>query len=246
MEEKNSPAIPLTSNQLLLQGTRLRNSDHVYAMAVYTGNQTRLGQNKHVPPTKWTKIDRLVNYITVLIFLFQLIAVLVLGVTGDVVNDEFGSRAWYLVMTAATGEITTGFFGPLVIPLRFLLLCSLMIPISLKVTLDCVKLMYALFINWDLHLYHEPTDTPAQALNTSISEDLGQVQVIFTDKTGTLTENQMIFKKCSAGGRSFSNMDPAGSLDDPALTRAVDAQQEEVFQFMRVLLVCNSVSPITA
>ncbi len=51
----------------------------------------------------------------------------------------------------------------LVIPLRFLLLNSMMIPISLKVTLDVIKFVYAKLIDWDIKLYDEDADLPANA-----------------------------------------------------------------------------------
>lgn len=73
------------------------------------------------------------------------------------------------------------------------------VPISLKVSLDVVKLLYSFFIGWDLQLYDEVRQVPAVAANTAIPESLGQVDVILSDKTGTLTENRMIFRKCAVG-----------------------------------------------
>ena len=58
-------------------------------------------------------------------------------------------------------------------------------------------------LNQDLDMYHKGTDTPALARNSNLNEELGQVRYIFSDKTGTLTENIMIFKKCSVGGKIY-------------------------------------------
>ena len=52
-------------------------------------------------------------------------------------------------------------------------------------------------------MYYEPTDTPAMARTSNLNEELGQIKYIFSDKTGTLTQNNMVFKKCSVAGIKF-------------------------------------------
>ena len=71
------------------------------------------------------------------------------------------------------------------------------------VTMEAVRFVYARYVENDLEMYDEPTDSPAQARNSNIIEDLGQIQYIFSDKTGTLTQNDMIFAKCSISGLKY-------------------------------------------
>ncbi|ORX88939.1 phospholipid-translocating P-type ATPase [Basidiobolus meristosporus CBS 931.73] len=241
----------LSSKQLLLQGTFLRNTDFAYGLAVYTGNETKIGMNKREPPIKLTKIDRQIERASMIIFIIQLSLVFLNGIVGDVVQEStMKSRHTYLV-----AESLSQWYHYLVIPLRMLLLMSLMIPISLKVTLDICRYMYAMFINWDLKMY-SGSDGGAFAANTGISEDLGQVDYIFTDKTGTLTENVMVLKKCSISGVIFGHTDDCDDLrsDDILLnllhnggaTTADNRQthkSEEVVDFFRCLALCNTIVP---
>ncbi|KAJ3045970.1 hypothetical protein HK097_001086 [Rhizophlyctis rosea] len=96
----------------------------------------------------------------------------------------------------------------------FFVLLNTLIPISLYVTMEIIKLVQAHFINQDLDMYDPVTDTPAQARTSNLNEDLGQVQYVFTDKTGTLTENLMVFKRLSVGGRWYLHA-PGGMGANP-------------------------------
>lgn len=69
--------------------------------------------------------------------------------------------------------------------------------------MEIVKFIQVYFINWDVDMYYEATDTPFQCRALNINEDLGQIEYIFSDKTGTLTENQMRFQCCTINGVNF-------------------------------------------
>jgi phospholipid-translocating ATPase len=92
---------------------------------------------------------------------------------------------------------------------------------------------------------HDPiTDTPAEATSTALAEDLGQIQYIFSDKTGTLTENKMVFLKCAVNNRVFGNTaEHPTALADPNLAAAVRSGDPAVVQFFRTLALCHSVVP---
>lgn len=66
-------------------------------------------------------------------------------------------------------------------------------------TLELVRFMQALFINYDMEMYHAESNTPAVARTSNLNEELGMVKYMFSDKTGTLTRNVMEFKRCSVG-----------------------------------------------
>ena len=89
-----------------------------------------------------------------------------------------------------SGAAKTNFFWNV---LTFVILYNNLIPISLLVTLEFVKFVQARFINKDLDMYHEETNTYALARTSNLNEELGQIQYVFSDKTGMLSLKKIIF-----------------------------------------------------
>lgn len=103
--------------------------------------------------------------------------------------------------------------------------------------------MQAIFINFDSEMYHEETDTPAMARTSNLNEELGMVKYIFSDKTGTLTQNVMEFKKCSIARSIYSVEDtPEQSL----LVQNILSKHQTlpiIEEFLTLLAVCHTVIP---
>lgn len=89
------------------------------------------------------------------------------------------------------------------------------VPISLYISIEAVRTIQALWIYFDKEIYYEKTQQPTLARSWNLSDDLGQIEYIFSDKTGTLTQNAMIFRQCSVAGKVYKG-DPEAELDDSA------------------------------
>jgi phospholipid-transporting ATPase len=99
----------------------------------------------------------------------------------------------------------------------------------LFVTIELVKYAQGFLINVDLDMYHPETDTPAVCRTSSLVEELGQIEYIFSDKTGTLTCNQMQFRQTSIGGVQYGDEVP-----DDRKARTIDGVEDGIFDFNRL------------
>ncbi|KAJ2864671.1 hypothetical protein GGH94_002761 [Coemansia aciculifera] len=190
---------PLTPNQLLLRGSVLRNTAYVYAQVVYAGEHTRLRLNatRNVR-TKAPQTQRITNRIVVLVFLLLLVLCLIFSALGIHWHHVNHSQHWYLA--GSHMPATALIFG-------YIVMMNALIPISLYVTLEAVKIFQCWFIQQDVSMYHAESDSRAEARTTAINEDLGMVRYVFSDKTGTLTENIMKLRAVMVAGFSYLHMD---------------------------------------
>uniref|UniRef100_U3ILL8 Phospholipid-transporting ATPase n=1 Tax=Anas platyrhynchos platyrhynchos TaxID=8840 RepID=U3ILL8_ANAPP len=189
--------VPLGSDQILLRGAQLRNTQWVHGIVVYTGHDTKLMQNSTSPPLKMSNVERITNIQILILFCILIAMSLVCSIGSAIWNRRHTERDWYLDLNyGGASNFGLNF-------LTFIILFNNLIPISLLVTLEVVKFIQAYFINWDIDMHYEPTDTAAMARTSNLNEELGQVKYIFSDKTGTLTCNVMQFKKCTVAGVAY-------------------------------------------
>ncbi|XP_059655958.1 phospholipid-transporting ATPase 3 isoform X2 [Cornus florida] len=198
--------LPLSPNQLLLRGCSLRNTEYIVGVVIFTGHETKVMMNSMNVPSKRSTLERKLDKLILAIFglLFCMC------VLGAICSGVFIDRK-YFYLGLRVPENLDPQFNPdnrfMVIFLTMFTLLTLyspIIPISLYVSVEMIKFIQSTqFINNDLRMYHNETNTPALARTSNLNEELGQVEYIFSDKTGTLTRNLMEFFKCSIGGEVY-------------------------------------------
>ena len=214
--EEDGPSIdvPLNAENILLRGAMLRNTEWVIGMACFTGTDTKLVQNSFETPSKFSRLDHLINRTVLLILTVMLLCVLISAALSVYTYRDMFDTLWYVgYNTNATDpwpylqdlptpqwDAEPPVYGQQVF--LFITLLNNFVPLSLYVTVEMITLFMMYLINRDSEMYHEETDTRAVARSTIVT-DLGQVQYIFSDKTGTLTCNIMRFKRCSVDGMAF-------------------------------------------
>lgn len=244
--------LSLAPDQLLLRGATLRNTPWIHGIVVFTGHETKLMRNATATPIKRTAVERMVN-IQILMLVGILITLSVISSVGDlIIRQTAGNKLAYL--DYGTVKPVKQFFMDL---FTYWVLYSNLVPISLFVTIEIVKYFQAFLINSDLDIYYDKTDTPATCRTSSLVEELGQIEYIFSDKTGTLTCNQMEFKQCTIAGIQYGDdvsedrraagddNDEFGVYDFKTLRQNAHSHpsQNAIQQFLILLATCHTVIP---
>ncbi|XP_033163689.1 phospholipid-transporting ATPase ID isoform X4 [Drosophila mauritiana] len=200
----------LDNEKILLRGCVLRNTQWCYGVVVFAGVDTKLMQNSGKTQFKSTGVDRLLNFIIIGIVLF-LVSICALFAIGCAIWEGLIGQHFQLYLPwehiipkdyIPTGATVIG----LLVFFSYAIVLNTVVPISLYVSVEVIRFVQSFLINWDEEMYYPTTNTYAKARTTTLNEELGQIQYIFSDKTGTLTQNIMTFNKCSINGRSYGDV----------------------------------------
>ncbi|CAM1330633.1 ATP8B2 (predicted) [Pycnogonum litorale] len=263
----------LDNDNMLLRGCVLRNTKWCYGLVVFAGRDTKLMQNSGKTIFKRTSIDRLLNVLILGIVFFLmsmcLFCTIACGVWETITGQHFSAYLpWDKMVPTDSAKGGAAVIAILVF-FSYAIVMNTVVPISLYVSVEIIRFMHSLLIDWDSKMYYAKKDTCAKARTTTLNEELGQIEYIFSDKTGTLTQNIMTFNKASIGGKNYGDvLDPltgqpieidenTKSVDfsanpmyeekfkfyDKALLQSVDGGDQNCHNFFRLLAVCHTVMP---
>ncbi|NXI29298.1 AT8B2 ATPase, partial [Sterrhoptilus dennistouni] len=281
---------PLSNQNMLLRGCVLRNTEWCFGLVIFAGGlrpqlllrctegrerhplmpshfpgpDTKLMQNSGRTKFKRTSIDRLMNTLVLWIFGFLVCMGVILAIGNAIWEHEVG--VCFQIYLPWDEGVHSAFFSGFLSFWSYIIILNTVVPISLYVSVEVIRLGHSYFINWDKKMYCAKCRTPAEARTTTLNEELGQVEYIFSDKTGTLTQNIMVFSKCSVNGHSYGEVqdmlghkvelgersepvdfsfnplaDPRFQFWDPSLLEAVKLGDLHVHEFFRLLSLCHTV-----
>ena len=197
----NSDKIAVGIRNMLLRGCVLKNTESVTGLVVYAGHDTKAILNNSGPRYKRSKMEAQINrelmWCWVILLLFCLAGAIgcTLFLSSFTVLPPFLGDLQFSHIT----PIWTGFMAFW----TFILILQVIIPISLYVTIELAKLAQVYLIDQDPQMVDKVKQEGVKCRSFNIAEDLGQVQYMLCDKTGTLTENKLVFKHCTIAGHDF-------------------------------------------
>ncbi|CAL9229196.1 unnamed protein product [Arabidopsis halleri] len=271
--------LSLGPSNIILRGCELKNTAWALGVVVYAGGETKAMLNNSGAPSKRSRLETRMNLEIILLSLFLIVLCTIAAATAavwlrthrdDLDTILFYRRKDYSERPGGKNykyygwgwEIFFTFFMAVIV-------YQIMIPISLYISMELVRIGQAYFMTNDDQMYDESSDSSFQCRALNINEDLGQIKYLFSDKTGTLTDNKMEFQCACIEGVDYSAREPADSehlgysieVDgnilkpkmrvrvDPVLlqlTKTGKATEEakRANEFFLSLAACNTIVPI--
>lgn len=246
----------LSQSNIVLRGCQLKNTEWIIGVVVYAGQETKAMLNSAASPSKRSKLESYMNRETLWlsIFLFIMCLVVALGMGLWLVRHKEALdtlpyyRKRYFTQGRDYGKRYKYYGIPMETFFSFLssiIVFQIMIPISLYITMELVRLGQSYFMIEDKDMYDSSTDTRFQCRSLNINEDLGQIRYVFSDKTGTLTENKMEFQRACVHGKNYGGSSlVADPLQEKNTAGMTIASLFIIFYFCEgdryCLSICNS------
>jgi len=256
----------LNHEHFLPRGCVLRNTHWIVCVAAYVGDESKTRLNVANTDAKISNMQHYLNQCIYGLVAFLVFFCIYAGIQGELQEDPEEIKvkirsAFYTLPTTAQQEADMSKaiednwdfnknFG--VHFLVFWIILYQVVPISLYVCFEIVKLVLGFQINMDKQMFDKRTQLGAFARTADLVEELGQVDFIFSDKTGTLTENEMVFARACIQGDDLgdfrpdltngnaANLAPGIAETQRILATAGDPRQAEIRWFFLCLGTCHA------
>lgn len=277
--EIDGKKLSLGPSNIILRGCQLKNTSWAIGVAVYCGQETKAMLNNSGAPSKRSRLETRMNREIIILSLFLTALCLVVSTCAAVWlkrhKDELNTMPYYRKKNYSEADPDDynyyGWGWEIVFTfLMSVIVFQIMIPISLYISMELVRIGQAYFMIRDNRLLDEASNSRFQCRALNINEDLGQIKYVFSDKTGTLTENKMEFQCASIGGVDYSGGDASLQEDHIGYSSQVDGQvlwpkmkvktapelfniatgarpteeTKSVYDFFLALAACNTIVPL--
>ncbi|KAH6601394.1 hypothetical protein BASA50_001664 [Batrachochytrium salamandrivorans] len=185
---------PVNIQNILLRGSVLKNVDFVIGVVLFTGSDTKVVLNSGVTPSKRSNVEKNADIQVVINFVILVVLAAIIAINEGSAFKRLDQRIGILNYENIGIDRRLVLFGASIIMMQNI------VPISLYVSLELMKSLQSYFIYQDLDMYDAEANESCIPKSWNITDDLGQIEFLFSDKTGTLTQNKMEFRRCTING----------------------------------------------
>ncbi|CRG99765.1 P-type ATPase, putative [Plasmodium relictum] len=229
IKKEEKKIVQITIDNLVLRGTSLVNTKWIYGLVTNTGNRTKLMKNASTKSRqKWSRLEFVYGNHVIVLIICQIVISLVVAIAGVLWMRRKGYNLWYLHLDKKSDSLKTFFItiGAMI------LLFGSFIPVDLLLIWEVVRLLQGYLINWDKDMYSERTGRHALSKAGQLLEEMGNVTHIYSDKTGTLTQNVMQLQNIGLGNNGIYGFYDFSNIKDNILkNRRLNGRENVDFFF---------------
>ncbi|SBT79283.1 P-type ATPase, putative [Plasmodium malariae] len=224
--EKEKHVVHITIDNLVLRGTSLVNTKWIYGLVINTGNRTKLMKNASTKSRqKWSRLEFVYGNHVIVLIICQIFISFIVAIAGVLWMRKKGYNLWYLHLDQHSDSLKTFFItiGSMV------LLFGSFIPVDLLLIWEVVRLLQGYLINWDNDMYSEKAGRHALSKAGQLLEEMGNVTHIYSDKTGTLTQNVMQLQNIGLGNKGIYGFYDFRDIKDNIMKKRRRMQSSDKF-----------------
>ena len=194
----------LSKDHFLPRGVFVKNTEYLLGLALYLGGETKIMMNNKRRKNKVSSTEKMMNTYVLILVVFEFLLLIIIAVLGTLSSVLYPQvLEWWGFKNP---NLLSEFF---VILLAYFILLNTFLPISLIITIELLRIFQSLFFKADDHFKLE--GQPMMVNTVSLNEELGKIEYVLSDKTGTLTKNQMKAKYFAIGFHEF-DLDSKGKV----------------------------------
>lgn len=244
--EIDGKRLSLGASNIVLRGCELKNTAWAVGVVVYAGRETKAMLNSSGAPSKRSKLEKRMNVEIIILSIFLFALCSIVSVCAAIWlrrhRDELDTLPYYRRKDFSGADVDNyNYYGwgweIFFTFLMSVIVFQIMIPISLYISMELVRVGQAYFMIRDTGMYDEASNSRFQCRALNINEDLGQIKYVFSDKTGTLTENKMEFRSASIWGVDYSGA--TADLQSDQVAHEVEGNAAFALSILRKKLLCR-------